>query len=169
MSRVFLSYSHEDETAAKAAKAVFSRHGLDVWLAVDEIQPGDRVADRISHELQAATAVVLLIGRSPSNWARSEWSLALATSWDEDRKLNLLPVLLPGADPPAFLQSLTYMRIVDEARDWDRIARMIATAPAGALSWHSSDEARTALATRLSQLEKVAAALPNVPFDDIQA
>ena len=167
MSRVFVSYSHEDEAAAKTAKAVLARHGLDVWLAGDEIRPGDRIADRIRDELHSASAVVLLIGREPSNWARSEWSLALEESWDAKRELNLLPVLLPGAEQPAFLQSLAYVPIVDETRDWERVAEMIATSPAGTLGWHSSEVAKVALGRRLSELEKAAAFLPR--FDDTRA
>jgi len=169
MSRVFLSYSHEDEAAARTAKAVLAQHGLDVWLAGDEIRAGERFADRIRDELHAATAVVLLIGKHPSNWARNEWSLALERSWNRERALNLLPVLLPGAEPPTFLMNLAYVQIVDETTDWKLIAEMIETSPAGTLSWRSSEIAKAALATRLTALEKVAALLPPVAFDDTRA
>ncbi len=162
MSRsVFVSYSHQDEEAAHNLKRALGRRGFDAWLARDEIGPGDNVVDRIQEGLRSASAVVLLIGKEPSTWARNEWSQALGMSWDADRALSLVPVLLPDAEPPPILRDHLQVRIQDDPKDWDRVADMLERSPDDTFAWRTSDSARTDVADRLTALEKVAATLPD--------
>jgi len=75
----------------------------------------------------------------------------------------LIPVLLPDADPPVFLQDQQYVRLGDDASAWERIAQMLDGSSSGASRWRTSDTARSIVADRLSVLEKVAAELPDDP------
>lgn len=162
MSRVFVSYSHQDEDSARALKSALARHGLDVWLTADEIRPGDKIVDRIRDGLRSASVVVLLVGTQPSTWARNEWSQALQMIWDADRKVPLVPIILPNADPPTFLRDQPHLRIHEDSGDWEDLAKVIETPPT-TFRWRTSDIAKSNLARRFNELAKAAAALPEDP------
>jgi len=163
--QVFVSYSHEDEGLARTLKTFLAERGLDAWIADDEIAPGDSVASRVRDGMKSASAFVLLIGTQPSSWARNEWSQALQMSWDEKRSLPLIPVLLHHADPPGFLRDQWHVRLDHDRPDWDRIAHVLENS-GEAFHWRTSESARTGVADRLNQLEKVAATLPDEPEDE---
>jgi hypothetical protein len=161
MQHVFVSYSHEDKDRAEQLKQALADHGIEAWLAGDEIRPGERVVDRIRESLELASAVVLLIGRQSSNWARYEWSQALELSWGRDLNLPVVPVVLNDADPPSFLRNKQILRVSDRDGDWGQVARTLQTATP--LDWQSSDGEGGRLTQRLVELEKTAAALPVEP------
>ncbi len=152
MKRVFISYSHEDEALAQQLKQELGDYGMEAWIASDEIRPGDRVADHIRESLALANAVVLLIGREPSTWARYEWSQALEMSWDEGLHLPVVPVVLHDTDPPSFLRHTQFVRVSDPARDWEQVARVLKAAPT--LDSKSPDDASGDLAQRLLELRE---------------
>jgi hypothetical protein len=129
-------------------------------------EPGEKWAERIQDGLRSSDAVVVLIGPDPSNAARNEWSHALQMSWDPERELSFVPVLLPGAEPPAFLQDQQLIRVDEDAWDWDRVADVVEKSSTRTFTWRSSDAAKSVVADRLTALEKVAAALPDDPQDE---
>lgn len=162
MSRVFVSYSQKDESAARKLKAALADRGNEVWLADDEIQPGETVAERVREGLRAANAVVLLIGRHPTTWARYEWSEALERAWDPSGEFRLLPVILPGAERPSFVGDEQVLTIARQS-DWARVAEALEKSDTTSLRWRTSGAAQSALAERLNELEAVASALPDEP------
>lgn len=157
---VFVSFSHKDEESARSLKRALNAHGFDVWQD-DGIRPGDRWVESATRGLRASSAVVLLIGADPSDADRNEWSHVLALSWDPQREVRLVPVLLPNADPPAFLRDQQVMRVGDDANPWDRVVDALEGSDAGISEWRVSDTTRTVVAERLTALEKLAATLPH--------
>jgi hypothetical protein len=157
VKQVFVSYSHEDEGPARELKHALADLGFAAWLAADEIRPGDRVAEHVLEGLRSSDAVVLLIGRQPSSWARYEWSLALQLSWDSTREVPLIPVMLHGAEPPVFLRDQPLVQIFDESEGWGSIANALRATPVR--RWQTTDAGRSELAGRLTELERTAATL----------
>jgi tetratricopeptide (TPR) repeat protein len=98
---VFLSCPPGDRDLNERLSDVLREHGL----FPREPQPG---ADWRT-EITDAPIVVLAI--SPEAWSsdrcRSEWSAALESSWDDNRKI-LFPILIDSAAPPPFLLGTRY-------------------------------------------------------------
>jgi hypothetical protein len=161
VSRVFISYSHQDEDSARTLKHALVGHGHDVWLAADEIRAGDSFTDRMRDGMRSAEVVVLLIGQHPSPLARNEWSRALQRSWDTEGEVALVPVVLDDAEIPTFLHDQQHVRIQEDTAGWEPLAEMLGTVRPTAFEWRTPDTGRTELANRLNELEKIAAALPD--------
>lgn len=162
MGTVFVSCSGKDADSARRLKGALAGHGLDVWPDTDDLQ----LVDHIQARLRSSDAVVVLIGPDPSDTARNEWSQALQMSWDPDRELSFVPVLLPGAEPPAFLQGQHVIRVEEDGWDWDRIADIVEKSPSSTFTWQPPNASKSALADRLAAIQKVAATLPDDPQDE---
>ncbi|HTG78558.1 MAG TPA: TIR domain-containing protein, partial [Sphingomicrobium sp.] len=93
MSKVFLSYSREDVSAAKQLAECINRAGHEVWWD-HQIEGGSRFTAEIDRELKGADAVVVIWTKSSveSPWVQDE----AAEGRDNGR---LVPILL-GADKP---------------------------------------------------------------------
>src|SRR5438128_1405215 len=104
---VFLSHSGEDSPAAKELARILGRNGLDVWLDVDQLTPGDRWIQRLEEGLHRATAMIVYVGKSGvRHWVDQELRVALDRNTKEP-DFRLVPVLGPGANPedlPLFLK-----------------------------------------------------------------
>ena len=94
MSRVFLSYSRQDQSRAKAIATALERHGHEVWWD-RHLEGGSRYASEIEGELKRADAVVVL------------WSNASVQSpWVQDEAAEgrnsgrLVPVVIDDSQPP---------------------------------------------------------------------
>lgn len=161
MSRVFISYGHRDEDSARALERALVERGHDVFIGAEEIRAGDNWADRIRDGMRAADAIVLLIGRHPSLWARNEWSRALRLSWDAEGEVALVPVVLDDAQPPTFLRDQQHVRIQNDTERWEPLVEMLETIRPTAFEWRKSKTERSELATRWNEIEKTAAALPD--------
>lgn len=147
MKPVFVSYSQPDEALARELSKTLVEHGFKPLLTDDA---GARASDS-DGDLRQADAVVLLIGADPSRGARREWSEALRVSWNEDRELPIIPVLLDGARTPTFLQDRMYLRVsVDEG--WEEVARAVESH--SGLSEESTPATAERLYDRLTELRK---------------
>lgn len=160
--RVFISHSRSDADTARSLKQALTDHDLDVWLAGDELRPGDRWAEKIGEAISNASAIVLLIGQDPGHWARNEWSLALRASWDDQRNPTLVPVILPDSDPPAFVRDRPFLRVTDTADNWDRVVRWLKDPPE--YDGSMSEASREQLTRRLESIKELAATLPDEPL-----
>lgn len=94
MAKVFLSYSREDETAAKQLADSIERAGHEVWWD-RHIQGGSRFSSEIDRELKGAEAVVVMWSPTSveSAWVQDE----AAEGRDTGR---LVPVTIGGSRPP---------------------------------------------------------------------
>src|SRR5216683_5647375 len=90
MGDVFISYTRDDDDAARRIAARLSAAGFSVFFDRDAIVSGDSYSDLIVSKIQSASAVlVLLSSRSrKSKWVADELQTAL------DSKTVVVPVLL---------------------------------------------------------------------------
>jgi tetratricopeptide (TPR) repeat protein len=94
MSRVFLSYSRQDQSRAKAIATALERHGHEVWWD-RHLEGGSRYANEIEGELKRADAVVVL-------WSRA----SVQSPWVQDEAAEgrnsgrLVPVIIDDSQPP---------------------------------------------------------------------
>lgn len=163
MAKVFVSYSRDDQAAARSLASELDAQGNEVWLSGDALVAGKRWADQTSEAMRSANVVVLLIGSEPSDWVRNEWSQALGESWRKDSPVTVVPVVLGDAEPPAFLRDRQMIRVDDTPADWDRVARLLEKPAEVSFDWTTTNSARTELAERLTEIKRIASALPTEP------
>jgi hypothetical protein len=115
---VFLSHSGVDTQAAKNLAGLLRHGGVDVWLDVERIKPGDVWMDQLDAALVSARHLIVYIGPSGvRNWVGREVRVALDRS-TQDPSFRLIPVLGPGADTealPPFLKQQQWLGLQREA------------------------------------------------------
>ena len=109
---IFLSHSGEDTPFARELAQLLRPAGVDVWLDVERLEPGDRWGQKIEDGLRQATAMVLYVGKSGvQHWVDQEVRVALDRS-TRDPDFRLIPVLGEGSNPedlPLFLKQYQWL------------------------------------------------------------
>jgi hypothetical protein len=109
-SQVFISYSHAERDLARRLADTLRSRGAEPWFAEEDLGPGSSFTEAIREALRRSDAFVLLIGASPSEWTRFEWSEVLKRAWADDEAV-ILPVLVGDADPPGYLRDQFALRV----------------------------------------------------------
>ena len=111
---VFLSHAGEDTTAAKELAHQLRRRGIDVWLDVERLRPGDEWMKVIESGLERARAMIVYVGRSGvERWVDREVRVALDRG-AKDPAFRMIPILGPGAVPealPVFLKQYQWIDV----------------------------------------------------------
>ena len=58
---VFLSHAGEDTDAARKLARLLAGHGLNIWLDVEQLTPGDRWQEKLEEALRQAGAVIVYV------------------------------------------------------------------------------------------------------------
>lgn len=113
MSRIFISYSREDEGFARRLAAALSDAGADIWLDVNAIPAGMKWSTAIQQGLDECE--VLLVVISPDSMAsenvEDEWQ------YFKDEGKPIVPVLLREAKVHFQLRRLQYVDFLNNAFD----------------------------------------------------
>src|SRR3954469_7402957 len=98
MPDIFLSYSRDDQAAARRYAEAFGAAGLDVWWDVD-LRSGEAYDQVTEKALREARAVVVLWSKRSveSRWVRAEATLA-------DRNRTLVPAMIEPCDRPIMFE-----------------------------------------------------------------
>jgi hypothetical protein len=125
----FLSYAAADRKVAERLKNELGKSGLSIWSNTDTTA-GEDWRRRIEEAIQSASEILVLVG--PKNgedpWQQLTWRAALEAVWQDPGK-RLIPILLRGADLPAFVLSGTSGKLkairVEDPRDVRSAAQAI--------------------------------------------
>lgn len=103
VASVFLSYSRRDFYFAEQLQTLLVRHGVQAWMDLAELAPGDDWAQRIEQAISQADAVVLVATRASvaSQYVVDECKQAAM------RGLPVYIVLGQACQLPGFLRSMT--------------------------------------------------------------
>jgi hypothetical protein len=127
--KVFISHSTIDKPfVERLAGDLRTREGIDAWLDKWEIQPGDRIPEKLEEGLSNANIFLLVL--SPES-VKSQWVSYEKDAWltaqVEEEKLakaqkrtpsrRLIPVLYKDSEKPFFLQSILHVSINDQNYD----------------------------------------------------
>ncbi len=109
MADVFVAYSRHDQARALRVIDGLKAAGISVWYDV-EIAAGDVWRDRILHEIERATTVIVLWTpfSVKSEWVRAEAQLARDSG-------KLLPVIIERVDIPLGFTELQHL----DLSEWD--------------------------------------------------
>lgn len=105
--KIFLSHASRDATLARRIAEGLRREGLTVWLAEEEILPGDNFAEQISQALAQCDSMVALL---TSNAAQSD-IVPMALGYALGNKAyrhRVLPVLV-GIETQALQETLPWI------------------------------------------------------------
>jgi hypothetical protein len=127
--KVFISYSTEDKDFVnRLATDLRTRAGIDAWLDQWEINPGDKIPEKIETGLSEANVFLLVLSPESvsSHWVEYERQAWLMMQIDEEKVAQkegrtparrLIPVLYKECQKPAFLQPINHVKIYDEDYD----------------------------------------------------
>jgi hypothetical protein len=77
--KIFLSYAREDMGMAKKLYNDLKRYGLDVWLGMEALLPGDKWKDKIQDAIEKCNYfIALLSSRSVNKWGFVQKELKIA-------------------------------------------------------------------------------------------
>lgn len=113
--KVFLCHASEDKERFVLEFATKLRQkGIDVWLDVWEMYPGDSVVDKIFNEgIKNADAFIIVISKNSieKSWVKEELNAAVIKRIE--KKCKLIPVVIDQCEIPACLKSLIWEKIGD--------------------------------------------------------
>jgi hypothetical protein len=106
MSKIFISYAHEDAEIAREVSIVLEDLNLTPWLDRREIVPGDSFLGRMNEGLEDASYLLFLVSSASlrSHWATREWMAALAI-----HSTIVVPLLLENVQLPALIRDIVYI------------------------------------------------------------
>ena len=104
--------------AAKQLKEKLSAAGLEVWLDLDELKPGDSWQATLEKALSDCDALVVYVGTGGvQNWVDMEVRTAIDRFvTDKEKNFRVIPCCGPDVDPgdlPAFLRSFQAVKLTD--------------------------------------------------------
>lgn len=105
--KVFLSYASADKKLAEGLKDELGKSGLTVWSDSD-LTAGAEWRHRIEEAIHSAGEILVLVSPKSDTDKTQQltWRIALEAVWQDPGK-RLIPVLLRGAQLPAFVLSGT--------------------------------------------------------------
>ena len=119
-TRVFLSYSKEDGALATKLTGSLRKAGAKVWLAPEQVRPGENVRAAVEKAIENADAFVVLLSKPRSKWMDAELQMALK------KHKRVIPVIASDAAdlPPSIKDILA----VDVRNDEDRAIQTLVDA-----------------------------------------
>jgi tetratricopeptide (TPR) repeat protein len=110
--KVFCSYGAPDREAVEELAAWLREHGVDAWLDLWEISPGDVIVAKIEQGLAEAELVLVFLSRQGVGqpWHRAEVEASIVRMLE--RGIRVVPVKLEADAPvPPLLSSISARRI----------------------------------------------------------
>jgi hypothetical protein len=120
----FLSYNSQDKLIVRQLADALVAHRLRPWLDERELVPGRPWQEALEQIIQTTKTAVILVGPAGLGpWEEREMQLCLEAS--VERKLPVIPVLLPGApDLPFSLRAFTWVDLSGGLND-DGLNRLV--------------------------------------------
>src|SRR5947209_6245585 len=98
LEMLFLSHSGQDTEDAKSLASLLREAGVEVWLDVERLQPGNRWMEELEKALRVANSFAVYVGKSGvQRWVDREVRIALERN-TENPNFRVFPILGPGAN-----------------------------------------------------------------------
>ena len=134
MKPIFISYTSRGRANAERLRSALKEEGIETWMDVDSIQPGESWEGALKSRLREASAVVFLIGPDGqvSEQQRNEAAAVFRTEWEIQPKIPLIPVVTGDPELPPFLQEVQAIKVDDVKNGWSGAAQRIKQSLSGA-------------------------------------
>jgi hypothetical protein len=124
--KVFISYASEDkERFVLDFARKLREHGVDAWVDVWEMLPGDSLVDKIFEEaIKNARAMIVILSKNSIDkpWVREELNAGFLKRLSG--KCRVIPVIIDDGDVPEALQSTIWQKVpnlADYEEEFQRI------------------------------------------------
>jgi hypothetical protein len=120
LSKIFISHAHGDRSVADDVEAALRAAGLQTWLDVREIAPGDSFLKLMNEGLADSSYVLVLLSSASlrSDWVTKEWMAAMA-----GRSTVVVPLLLEPVEFPPLLRDIVWIDFRDRQRGLEELLR----------------------------------------------
>lgn len=110
MSKLFISYNHDDKEFARRLAVDLQRLGIDIWLDELQCEIGCSLFEAVQRGISASeyVGVVLTPSSVASPWVQKEVEAALGEEVKRNR-VKVLPLLLADCEVPLFLAGRKYV------------------------------------------------------------
>jgi hypothetical protein len=122
--KVFISHANDGSEAARALAASLRREGFQVWLAQEEILPGDNWAEAVSQALKESQAMVVLFTPEALAASNVRWEVGFALGSPNYRD-HVIPVLLGPILPEAIPGVLRRYALQLKEMDPNQVNRVV--------------------------------------------
>ena len=130
----FLSHNSSDKPFVEAVARSLEGRGVNCWLDMWNLIPGQEWQEEIEAELEHCASCVVFLGPGGiSSWQHEEMRRAIARRVENrDEKFRVIPVMLPGVDPakrselPDFLTRTTWVEFAQSANEEAALDRLVA-------------------------------------------
>lgn len=122
---VFISYSHGDGAFAQRLRQSLHAQGVDLWIDVDELLPGDSLLDKIHAGISTATFFFVILSRASvtSRWVQHELKTAKTLEL-RGEGTRIVPIIAESCDVPPYLVDKAYLDLSNTERFDDGITRL---------------------------------------------
>jgi len=143
-SDVFISYATDTRPLAEQLTQSLQEQGFHVWVDFQNLRPGQPWQIEIEQALERARSFLILVSPKSraSAWQENEWRAALVKVWSDSDK-RLIPVVVGGNEPPAFLRNWVWLRVdpAAEPGTWTRhVVDVLQSASNGAVKAPSAGD-----------------------------
>lgn len=107
--QIFISHANRDADLAHRLAQDLRTHGWQVWIAPDNIQPGEKWVEAIGRGLEESGVFVLVVTEdaADSRWVKHEANLAIQL--ETKGKMHFLPLLVEQAETPLMWQAYQFL------------------------------------------------------------
>lgn len=107
--QIFISHANRDAGLAHGLAQDLQVHGWQVWIAPDNIQPGEKWVEAIGRGLEESGLFVLVVtaASAASRWVKHEANLAIQL--ETKGKMRFLPLLVEQAEMPLMWQAYQFL------------------------------------------------------------
>ncbi|HEX5753745.1 MAG TPA: tetratricopeptide repeat protein [Archangium sp.] len=126
MTRIFLSYSHEDLASVERLAADLRQAGHEAWFDRQALPAGASIPPGVQSALEQAEVMVVCLSRAwrESPWCQHELSTAQMLSPDGSR-LRFVPVRFEDVEAPLFLRPFVRVDLFPETAWPQGLARLL--------------------------------------------
>lgn len=117
---VFLSHSQKDAKFTRKLAEYLRKNGLDVWLDIWRLRPGDSLVESVSGALQQSRFILIIMSPAyfSSEWTKSEWEAAILDEMHTST-IKVIPILYKDCEIPKLLSTKTWVDFRDQGQ-YDR-------------------------------------------------
>ena len=121
---VFLSYASKDQKTAETICQALEGRGLECWMAVRNVHPGENFQEAIVRAIRAAKVMLFVFSANSNNSDEVKKEIALAGQ----HKVFVIPIRVEDVIPnEALAYEFATRQWIDLFRDWDFALEQLAT------------------------------------------
>ena len=128
--QVFIAYSFQDNNHARKLAKELREKGIRVWLAEEELRPGDNIQKGIQDALSTSGYLLALLSKASleSKWVQNEFQMALLRE-SRGKWPRVIPVLIEPVEIPEMIKGKLYVDLTHDYKEGvERIASAISDA-----------------------------------------